>query len=76
MAKNGRGGVPEDWDFSKLSGLRKKAGLQVNELAAACGVWPQTVYNWESGRTRPSIVEFLAVLRALKCDFWDLMPDQ
>jgi DNA-binding transcriptional regulator YiaG len=37
-----------------LRGLRRDCGIKVKTVAAALGVTPQAVSNWESGRWHPS----------------------
>ena len=48
-----------------LPKLRKRLGLSAADLAALTDVSTQSVYNWESGKTRPR-KEQLAVIAALR----------
>lgn len=66
--------IPEDWSPPKLRAARERKGWNRARLAGEIDVRENTVENWESGRTRPNLREFLRVLRALDLEFWDLMP--
>lgn len=74
MAKKKHEFVPEDWAPEKVTEWREKRGMSTTQLAAAIGKRAETVENWEAGRTRPLLPDFLALLRVLELDFWDLMP--
>jgi len=47
--------------------FRTRLGLSVRDIAALLGVSEQTIYNWETGATRPqpAMVEQIAEVRAL-----------
>lgn len=38
---------------ARLAAMRKKKGLSAGELGALVGVSAQTIYHWESGKSRP-----------------------
>lgn len=50
-----------------LKELREQAGLSQGELAKLCGVAPNTVYFWESGRTLPRLMQQRNLVKALNC---------
>lgn len=50
---------------SRLRNRREKLGLSQEEYAVLAGVSPSTIYNWESGATKPA-GERLAALVALR----------
>jgi len=39
-----------------IKGLRKRSNLTLNNLSYLLGVSQATLYNWESGKSKPSIV--------------------
>ncbi|MFM8575649.1 MAG: helix-turn-helix domain-containing protein, partial [Limnohabitans sp.] len=47
--------------------LRKKLGLSAAEMGQLIGVSPQSIYHWETGKTRPraSQLEAIAAVRKL-----------
>jgi len=45
-------GAPDDPSGVGLRELRRSAQVEVRTIAAALGVLPSTVYNWEAGRVR------------------------
>ncbi len=49
-----------------LKRLRELAVLSRSELAEACGVSRQTIWEWESGRARPTALRQRKLLEALK----------
>lgn len=51
---------------SLLRELRKRAGLSGDRLAARCNMSQSKVSRIENGRTRPSLVDVEAILRALE----------
>jgi transcriptional regulator with XRE-family HTH domain len=56
---------------TKLKQARHDAGLTQRQLADLLGITPQTLRNWESGRTVPPTDPVLTqgdVLRAIKAD--------
>lgn len=52
---------------SGLQSQRKRLGLSAAEAALLLGVSDQSVYKWESGKTRPRVSQFasIAALRSL-----------
>ena len=41
-----------------LPAARKMANITQKELAEACGVSESTVYNWEKGKTEPTVSQW------------------
>ncbi len=50
-----------------LASLRKRLGVTVEELAGLLGVSPQSIYNWQAGKSVPrrSQLEKLASIRGM-----------
>jgi DNA-binding transcriptional regulator YiaG len=50
-----------------LKSQRTRLGLTAADYAALCGVTPQTIYNWETGKARPrgKQLDLVASLRGL-----------
>jgi DNA-binding transcriptional regulator YiaG len=50
-----------------LSSLRKRLGLSIEEFARLLGVSPQSIYNWQTGKSVPrrAQLEKLASVRSL-----------
>lgn len=50
-----------------FANLRKKLGLSAAEMGQLIGVSPQSIYHWETGKTRPraSQLEAIAAVRKL-----------
>lgn len=44
-----------DWTLNQIIGLRRYLRLFQRELAGRLGVTEQTVWEWEAGRTAPSM---------------------
>lgn len=60
--------------MSKISELRKAAGLSQVELAALVGVTPNTVQGWETkGSADQTITKFLKLCAILDCSLHDLI---
>ncbi len=59
---------PQGTRFSvrSLKAQRRKSGLSQEEYASLVGVTKSTIYNWESGSTKPSSREHLATLVSLR----------
>ena len=49
-----------------LRGARVSSGLTVKELAKKIGVTPQTIYNWEQGKSEPKKNQLIALSEALE----------
>lgn len=54
---------------------RINAGKTVAEVARACGVTVQAVYQWESGETRPTATNLVRLAGMYACDAGDLLAD-
>jgi transcriptional regulator with XRE-family HTH domain len=50
----------------RLIAARQAAGMQAVELAAASGVAPNAISNWENGTRRPSVDQLALVLPILR----------
>jgi len=62
---------------ARLRMLREKAGYSVEQLAEASGVPRTTIFNWESGISKPLIDDSLLNLaKALEIRVRTLMPDE
>jgi DNA-binding transcriptional regulator YiaG len=50
-----------------FANLRKRLGLSANEVGTLLGISAQTIYNWETGKTRPraSQLPVIASLRTM-----------
>lgn len=46
--------------------LRKKLGLSAAEMATLLGVSAQSVYHWESGKSRPRAAQLVAIAQVRK----------
>lgn len=46
--------TPRRFSPTRLKQLRSRKGLSGPEMAKLIGCSPQTIYNWESGNSRPS----------------------
>ena len=57
---------------STIRELREAAGLTQLELAVRVRVTPSTVYNWESGRAIPGVLQLRAVAREFKVSSDDI----
>ena len=53
---------------------RRKHQLSQYRLGEIVGVRQQTIHNWESGSTEPSISQAYRLAEALGCDISDLFP--
>lgn len=60
----------------KLQSLRKKAGLNQEELASELGVSRQAVSKWESGISYPEMDKLILMTRLFKCSLDDLVNDE
>lgn len=52
---------------------RINAGKTVSEVARACGVTVQAVYQWESGETNPTAANLVRLAGMYACDAGDLL---
>lgn len=50
-----------------LGSLRKRLGVSIEEFATLLGVSPQSIYNWQAGKTVPrrAQLEKLAAVRSI-----------
>ena len=61
----------------RLTELRKKAKLSVDELAAKTGINRAIIYDWESARKCPTIERFPELAKALGLKSTQkLLPDE
>lgn len=59
----------------KIKDARKRAGLGQTEFAHACGVSQAKVSGWETGKTTPSILEWVRIAAVTGAeDLLDLRP--
>lgn len=63
----------QEWG-ERVRGLRKAHDMTQAALAAAVGVTPQSVYNWERGLNAPRDDQKLAIAKALNSDVAYLFP--
>lgn len=49
-----------------FANLRKKLGLSAAEMGKLIGVSPQSVYHWETGKSRPRAVQLAAIAAVRK----------
>ena len=49
-----------------FASLRKKLGLSGNDMAKLLGVSNQSVYHWESGKSKPRAAQLAAIAAARK----------
>ena len=61
------------WDYAVLQRLRERRGWSVTRLAAEIGVSPDSVKNWEAGRTEPNVSTLIALVNALECEEDELL---
>lgn len=54
---------------------RINAGKTVLEVAAACRVSAQAVYQWEKGETQPTAANLVRIAKLYACDAGDLLPE-
>ena len=59
--------------MTRLSELRKSAGLTQQQLAEQMGVTRSTVAMWETGENAPKTKMLLALAEALNCSVEDLL---
>jgi len=60
--------------ISKIAELRNKSGLTQLQLATLAGVTPNTIQNWEVGKSGiEQIQKYIRLCRALNCNLEDLI---
>jgi transcriptional regulator with XRE-family HTH domain len=60
----------------RLKTLRERAGMTVDELAAAIGIAQTTIYYWESGEFTPNVEQIEILADALQTKPRLLLPDK
>lgn len=58
-----------------LKACRVNVNVSVKEMAAALGVSEDTVYNWESGKYSPKVVQMPKILNFLRSKGMDLQME-
>ena len=58
----------------RLRAQRLALGLSVYQLAQRLGVNRNTITNYESDKTEPSVTDLVRLAATLECDFGDLLP--
>lgn len=58
----------------QLRHVREELDIPADELAAACGVSPKTVWKWESGVNPPTLRRLVQISFALGVLVMDLVP--
>ena len=53
---------------------REAAGLSVNDLAEAMGIWPGSVYKWEAGGSAPPLADLPKLAEVLGVKVRSLLP--
>lgn len=59
---------------ARIRSAREQKGLLQSELASKCGVTPQAVSSWESGRTEPKYAMLLTICATLGVTPFDVVP--
>lgn len=54
---------------------RRELGLTQRQLAEKCGVAPQCVSNWESGKSFPTLYSFRLLAKFFGCRVKDLIDE-
>ncbi|WP_390621258.1 helix-turn-helix domain-containing protein [Urbifossiella limnaea] len=62
------------WSGARLRTLREGAGYTQAELAAAVGIYPHEVSNYERGKTEPSFSVLVRIAEALRVSLSDFAP--
>lgn len=55
-----------------LKALRVNAGLNQKEVAKNLNIAPNTLINWETGKTAPDIVQLARLCSLYKCSIDDI----
>lgn len=58
----------------RMRAVREEQDIAVSELAAAIGVWDETVHRWERGASTPSVQRLKQMADALGVLPSDLLP--
>lgn len=59
----------------KMRSAREKAGLNQKDVGDELGLTDKTVSSWETGRSEPSIDEFVAYCRIVGADYAELLRE-
>jgi DNA-binding transcriptional regulator YiaG len=62
----GEGATRYRFSAKRLAAQRQKLGLSAVELGTLIGVAAQTIYNWESGKSRPRQQQMAAIAASRK----------
>lgn len=65
-----------DFQPAKLTAALHRAGLSPREAAHAAGLSPHTVWSWQRGASRPTVVSLTAVARVLRVQPSALRADE
>ena len=56
------------FNYNKLAGAIREAGMTQREVAAAMGLSYNTINNWCNGRSEPTVDKFIQVLVTIGWD--------
>lgn len=62
--------------MSTIRDMRQKLGMTQQNLADRIQVSQGAVWQWENGRTKPSVENLVAIARALGCTVDDLLVEE
>lgn len=54
------------WRWKESAALRKKLGLSAADMGKLIGVSAQSVYHWETGKTKPRASQLKAIAEVRK----------
>lgn len=54
------------WRWKESAALRKKLGISAAEMGKLLGVSAQSVYHWETGKTKPRASQLQAIAAVRK----------
>ena len=60
-AAEGESSTKFRFSAKRLAAQRKKLGLSAGNMGTLIGVSPQTIYNWEAGKSRPRQQQLAAI---------------
>lgn len=55
-----------------LKALRVNAGMNQKEVAKEMGIAPNTLINWETGKTAPDVIQLTKLCSMYKCSMDDI----
>ena len=67
--------MPQVFSPQKLRQVRERAGVTRTHVAFAVGRTEQSIYTWESGRSKPMPHILERLVRYLGCDVSDLFEE-